>query len=271
MLEVGAGSDTRPRCWQSLQSRWLPWRAMELWLLQRRKRCGALAIAMWWWWKVTAHWAGSLRHLTMQSSSRRRRRVFLLLYWNNWLQVEDLSYPSAMLISRPCNSFTSSRMAQSPGPCWKAAALFRSLDGTDSPPELRDSAMCYWLTPCQQLAANGDLLQYSVPLFTDIKITLEMIKWEHSIFALPFALCGAMLAAGGLPSAAQLGWIILCMVSARSAAMAFNRLADAQIDAANPRTATRAIPAGVLSRNLWASLLSFPAPSLSSVLRNSTV
>src|SRR5262245_56533060 len=75
-----------------------------------------------------------------------------------------------------------------------------------------------------------------------------MIKWEHSVFALPFALCGAMLAAGGLPRPAQLGWIVLCMVSARSAAMAFNRLADAQIDAANPRTATRAIPAGTLSQ-----------------------
>lgn len=57
-----------------------------------------------------------------------------------------------------------------------------------------------------------------------------------------------MLAAGGMPTAAQLGWILLCMVSARSAAMAFNRLADAHIDAANPRTATRAIPAGVLSQ-----------------------
>jgi 4-hydroxybenzoate polyprenyltransferase len=75
-----------------------------------------------------------------------------------------------------------------------------------------------------------------------------MIKWEHSIFALPFALCGAMLAAGGMPRLAQLGWILVCMVSARSAAMAFNRLADAQIDAANPRTATRAIPAGALSQ-----------------------
>src|SRR5258708_4754479 len=74
-----------------------------------------------------------------------------------------------------------------------------------------------------------------------------MIKWEHSIFALPFALCGAMLAAGGVPSGLQLIWIVVCMVSARSAAMAFNRLADAQIDAANPRTATRAIPAGALS------------------------
>ncbi len=85
-------------------------------------------------------------------------------------------------------------------------------------------------------------------IFSNIKITLDMIKWEHSIFALPFALCGALLAAGGLPTAAQLGWIVLCMVSARSAAMAFNRLADAQIDAANPRTATRAIPTGALSQ-----------------------
>jgi 4-hydroxybenzoate polyprenyltransferase len=91
-----------------------------------------------------------------------------------------------------------------------------------------------------------------VPLLTNIKTTLEMIKWEHSIFALPFALCGAMLAAGGMPTAAKLGWIILCMVSARSAAMAFNRIADAQIDAANPRTATRAIPAGALSQRFAA-------------------
>jgi 4-hydroxybenzoate polyprenyltransferase len=96
------------------------------------------------------------------------------------------------------------------------------------------------------------LLQYFVAFLTNIKTTLEMIKWEHSIFALPFALCGAMLAAGGMPSAAKLGWIILCMVSARSAAMAFNRIADAQIDAANPRTATRAIPAGVLSQRFAA-------------------
>ncbi|HMC30449.1 MAG TPA: UbiA-like polyprenyltransferase [Candidatus Angelobacter sp.] len=96
------------------------------------------------------------------------------------------------------------------------------------------------------------LLQYPVPLLTSLKTTLEMIKWEHSIFALPFALCGAMLAAGGMPAAAKLSWIILCMVSARSAAMAFNRIADAQIDAANPRTAMRAIPAGALSQRFAA-------------------
>lgn len=74
-----------------------------------------------------------------------------------------------------------------------------------------------------------------------------MIKWEHSVFALPFALCGAMLAASGWPSASHLAWIIVAMVAARSAAMAFNRLADAEIDAANPRTRTRALPAGRLS------------------------
>jgi 4-hydroxybenzoate polyprenyltransferase len=81
----------------------------------------------------------------------------------------------------------------------------------------------------------------------NLRLTLEMIKWEHSIFALPFALCGAMLAASGLPTAHQLLWIIVAMVAARSAAMAFNRLADATIDAANPRTRTRALPAGRLS------------------------
>ncbi len=78
-------------------------------------------------------------------------------------------------------------------------------------------------------------------------VTLEMIKWEHSIFALPFALTGAVLAAGGWPAWGKLGWIVLCMVAARSAAMAFNRLADAKLDAANPRTAMRALPAGTLS------------------------
>lgn len=74
-----------------------------------------------------------------------------------------------------------------------------------------------------------------------------MIKWEHSVFALPFALCGAMLAAQGTPTAHQLTWIVVAMVAARSAAMSFNRLADASLDALNPRTRTRAIPAGALT------------------------
>jgi 4-hydroxybenzoate polyprenyltransferase len=86
-------------------------------------------------------------------------------------------------------------------------------------------------------------------LLRNVGTTLEMIKWEHSIFALPFALSGAMLAAAGWPSWNKLFWIVVCMVTARSAAMAFNRWADARLDAANPRTAARAIPAGLLSRN----------------------
>jgi 4-hydroxybenzoate polyprenyltransferase len=86
-----------------------------------------------------------------------------------------------------------------------------------------------------------------VGFFRNLRVTLEMIKWEHSVFALPFALCGALLAAGGLPRIHDLAWIVVAMVAARSAAMAFNRLADASIDAINPRTRSRALPAGLLT------------------------
>ncbi|HET6978398.1 MAG TPA: UbiA-like polyprenyltransferase [Pyrinomonadaceae bacterium] len=79
------------------------------------------------------------------------------------------------------------------------------------------------------------------------KLTLEMIKIEHTLFALPFAFLGAVLAARGLPTAWQILWIVVAMVGARSAAMAFNRIADRHFDAKNPRTATRALPAGLLS------------------------
>jgi 4-hydroxybenzoate polyprenyltransferase len=84
-------------------------------------------------------------------------------------------------------------------------------------------------------------------LWKSTVVTLEMIKWEHSVFALPFALTGAVLAAEGWPPMRALGWIVVCMVAARSAAMAFNRLVDARLDAANPRTVMRALPAGMLS------------------------
>src|SRR6266702_2309292 len=86
-------------------------------------------------------------------------------------------------------------------------------------------------------------------LWTKTRTTLEMIKWEHSIFALPFALTAALLAARGLPALRTTGWILVAMVAARSCAMAFNRWADAELDAANPRTRSRAIPAGMLSRD----------------------
>jgi 4-hydroxybenzoate polyprenyltransferase len=84
-------------------------------------------------------------------------------------------------------------------------------------------------------------------LFRSLKITLEMIKIEHTLFALPFAFLGAVLAARGLPTWNQILWIVVAMVGARSAAMAFNRLVDREFDAANPRTKMRAIPAGLLS------------------------
>src|SRR5664279_2380763 len=79
-----------------------------------------------------------------------------------------------------------------------------------------------------------------------------MIKWEHSVLTLPFGLTGAVLAARGIPSLHTSIWIIVALVAARSAAMAFNRLVDATIDAANPRTRIRALPAGRLSRGFVA-------------------
>ena len=85
------------------------------------------------------------------------------------------------------------------------------------------------------------------------RVTLEMIKWEHSVFALPFALTGAVLAANGVPAPRTLLLIVVCMVSARTAAMAFNRLVDSDIDRINPRTAMRAIPAGLLTRGFVAA------------------
>jgi 4-hydroxybenzoate polyprenyltransferase len=95
--------------------------------------------------------------------------------------------------------------------------------------------------------ASAFFYNVPVPLLKSLSAALEMIKWEHSVFALPFALCGAMLAARGAPSAHQLTWIVVAMISARSAAMSFNRIADASLDAANPRTRMRAIPAGLLT------------------------
>jgi 4-hydroxybenzoate polyprenyltransferase len=85
-------------------------------------------------------------------------------------------------------------------------------------------------------------------LLKKFTVFLEMIKFSHTVFALPFALTGALLAARGLPSWQQTLWIMLAMVGARTAAMGLNRLIDADIDARNPRTAGRAIPAGLIGK-----------------------
>ncbi len=88
---------------------------------------------------------------------------------------------------------------------------------------------------------------YVMRAVSKVGTILEMIKFEHTIFAMPFALTSMMLAADGMPKLSILGWIILAMVGARSSAMAFNRIADAHLDKLNPRTANRAIPKGILN------------------------
>jgi len=84
-------------------------------------------------------------------------------------------------------------------------------------------------------------------LIAKLRTTLEMIKFEHSVFALPFALTGAMLAVRGWPTWRQVLWLVVAMVGARSAAMTFNRIADLKLDALNPRTRMRALPTGQIS------------------------
>ncbi|HZE73055.1 MAG TPA: UbiA-like polyprenyltransferase [Pyrinomonadaceae bacterium] len=97
-------------------------------------------------------------------------------------------------------------------------------------------------------------------LLRNIRLTLEMIKIEHTLFALPFALLGAVLAANGLPSPRQILWISVAMVGARSTAMAFNRIVDRSYDARNPRTKMRALPSGALSVGfVWAFTLASAA------------
>ncbi|MGV1098843.1 UbiA-like polyprenyltransferase [Thiovibrio sp. JS02] len=95
-------------------------------------------------------------------------------------------------------------------------------------------------------------------MFDKIKILLEMIKFEHTVFALPFALMGAFLAKRGVPDAITFFWVVLAMVGARTAAMGFNRIADRRFDAANPRTADRALPAGKVGLpEAWAMVVVF--------------
>src|SRR5262249_61956294 len=99
------------------------------------------------------------------------------------------------------------------------------------------------------MVASFDFAQH-MSFWKRLRLTLEMIKFEHSVFALPFALTGALLAiresgTGSREVWWKLLWIVAAMVAARSAAMAFNRLVDADIDARNPRTRTRHLPAGL--------------------------
>ena len=84
-------------------------------------------------------------------------------------------------------------------------------------------------------------------MWNKIKILLEMIKFQHTVFAMPFALMGAFLAGRGAPSLRVFFWVVVAMVGARTCAMGFNRIVDRRFDAANPRTASRALPSGQVS------------------------
>jgi 4-hydroxybenzoate polyprenyltransferase len=93
------------------------------------------------------------------------------------------------------------------------------------------------------------------PLPAKLQLFAQDIKISHTVFALPFALLSTFLAAGGMPAAGKLLLIVICMVTARTVAMAANRLLDARLDAANPRTAGRAIPSGRISAGFYAGIL----------------
>ena len=93
-----------------------------------------------------------------------------------------------------------------------------------------------------------------------IAVLLEMIKFEHTVFAMPFALMGAFLAKGGVPGLMTFVWVVLAMVGARTAAMGFNRIVDRKFDEKNPRTASRALPAGTVRLwEAWAMVAIFAA------------
>jgi len=110
------------------------------------------------------------------------------------------------------------------------------------------------LHPPRNAAPRSDALRPETPrpagprsLWGKVRVILEMIKFRHSVFALPFALASMVVAAGGWPSLRTISWIIVACVAARSMAMTFNRLADRGYDARNPRTRDRALPAGLVT------------------------
>ena len=97
-----------------------------------------------------------------------------------------------------------------------------------------------------------------LPLLAKLSAIFTDIKIQHTVFALPFAVMSAFIAAGGLPETEKLVWVVMCMVGARSAAMAFNRIIDARFDAKNPRTQGRALPSGRVDTNsYWLFLIVF--------------
>ena len=97
-------------------------------------------------------------------------------------------------------------------------------------------------------------------MLNKLSAILTDIKFQHTIFALPFAVMSSFIAAGGMPEAIKLMWVVVCMVGARSAAMAFNRIVDARFDVKNPRTQERALPSGRVDvKSYWLFLIASSA------------
>ena len=95
---------------------------------------------------------------------------------------------------------------------------------------------------------NNNAVRSGVAFWRRLGVFLEAIKFEHSVFALPFAILAAFISAGGWPDRTSFFWVIIAMVSMRTFGMSANRLIDGEIDSKNPRTAMRAIPTGDISR-----------------------
>lgn len=111
------------------------------------------------------------------------------------------------------------------------------------------------MTSSNSSISNSSFITHHSSFVKRLSLFARDIKISHTLFAMPFALLSTFLAAGGWPRLGQLALIVLCMISARTVAMASNRLLDANLDALNPRTARRAIPAGVLSRGFVVAIL----------------
>jgi 4-hydroxybenzoate polyprenyltransferase len=111
------------------------------------------------------------------------------------------------------------------------------------------------LTGDKKQHAAPFVIKHIVMILTYLKNLMEMIKVEHTIFSLPFALLGAMTTARGLPAIYKIVWILIAVAATRTAAMTFNRLVDRDIDSNNPRTKSRSLPTGIVSRRSAIGLL----------------
>ena len=129
------------------------------------------------------------------------------------------------------------------------------LEGPSGQPDAHDDAAPAHLASSAGFTGKPTALPRTFNLFSNSRELLDMIKFEHTVFALPFALLGGLASYRGTPPLEKFLWIVVAMVGARTAAMTFNRLADEDLDGENPRTRSRALPAGRVSRSSAYTLL----------------